>query len=135
MGQLEDNKRRTRSFVDAMSRGDAEAIADAYADDGQLCTMGGTAISGRYDRDQIRAFAGGVLEAFPGGLRFTIETMTAEEDRVAVVATSEGEHVSGKPYRNHYHFLFTWRDGKLQELREYMDTELVTEVICGGHRP
>ena len=26
------------------------------------------------------------------------------------------------------------REGKLVELKEYMDTELVTEVICGGRR-
>ena len=61
--------------------------------------------------------------------------MTAEDDRVAVEATSDGMHVSGMPYSNHYHFLFTWRDGKLLELKEYMDTQLVTEVICGGATP
>jgi len=43
--------------------------------------------------------------------------------------------VSGAVYRNEYHFLFRWRDGKLAELREYMDTELVTDVLCGGARP
>lgn len=55
--------------------------------------------------------------------------------RVAVEATGRGRHVSGKDYLNHYHFLFTWRDGKLLELKEYMDTEAVTEVLCGGVRP
>jgi uncharacterized protein (TIGR02246 family) len=135
MSQIEDNKQRVRDFFDAMQRADAEAIAGAYADDGSLCTMGNTLISGRSGKEQIREFAGAVLESFPEGLQFNILGMTAEGERVAVEATSEGLHVSGKPYKNFYHFLFTWRDGELLELKEYMDTEVVTDVICGGQRP
>jgi ketosteroid isomerase-like protein len=135
MANIEENKRLTLDFFAAMQRADADAIADAYADGGRVITMGNTLISGARDKSQIRQFAGGVLEAFPDGLEFTVHTLTAEGDRVAVEATSEGRHASGRDYCNHYHFLFTWRDGKLQELKEYMDTELVTDVICGGVRP
>ena len=135
MSTTEQNKTLTRTFIDAIGRGDASYIADTYADDGQLFTMGHTLISGIYHKAQIREFAGSVLESFPEGLEYTIHHMTAEEDRVAVEATAEGMHISGKPYKNNYHFLFVWRDGQLLQLKEYMDTERVTEVICGGQRP
>lgn len=135
MSECDLNKKLTRAFIDAIGRGDAQQIADTYADDGHLHTMGRTLISGTYDKATIREFAGRVLESFPNGIDYTIHHMTAEDDRVAVEATGEGIHVSGKPYKNHYHFLFVWRDGELIQLKEYMDTELVTEVICGGQRP
>lgn len=135
MSDTESNKRLTLAFVAAMQRGDADAIADAYAPEGKLTTMGDTLISGTRGREEIRQFAGGVLEAFPDGLAFDVHTLTAEDDRVAVEASSRGRHASGRDYCNHYHFLFTWREGKLVELKEYMDTELVTDVICGGARP
>lgn len=135
MSQVEGNKQRVRVFFDAMNRADSEAIASAYAADGQLCTMGHTLISGTYDVAQIREFSGAVLESFPQGLSFEILNMTAEDERVAVEAVSSGQHVSGQDYRNHYHFLFTFRDGELLQLKEYMDTELATAVICGGQRP
>ena len=61
--------------------------------------------------------------------------MTAEDDSVAVEAESEGMHVSGVMYQNFYHFLFIFKDGKVLLLKEYMDTEKVTDVLCGGHRP
>ena len=61
--------------------------------------------------------------------------MTAEGDRVAVEAESRGVHASGLPYNNYYHFLFRFRDGELVRLTEYMDTELATDVLCGGQRP
>ncbi|MEH6592635.1 MAG: nuclear transport factor 2 family protein [Halioglobus sp.] len=135
MSTIERNKQLTLEFFDSMQRGDAHAIAEAYAKEGKVVTMGSTLISGSRGKEEIRQFAGGLLEAFPSGLEFTILNMTAEEDRVAVEATSEGLHVSGQPYKNHYHFLLTWKEGRLLEMKEYMDTELVTAVLCGGARP
>ena len=135
MREIEANKQRTRTFFVALQRADADAIADTYSDDGRVITMGNTLISGTRKKEETRAFAAGVLEAFPEGLVFDILNMTAEEDRVAVEATAEGKHASGQVYRNHYHFLFTWKEGQLLELKEFLDTEMVTDVLCGGARP
>lgn len=135
MNTIARNKQLTIELFDAMQRGDANAIADTYAEGGRVVTMGNTLISGSRGKEEIRQFAGGVLEAFPSGLVFTILNMTAEADRVAVEATSEGPHVSGQQYKNHYHFLLTWKESELLEMKEYMDTELVTAVICGGAKP
>jgi len=135
MTETERNKALSRAFIAAIARGDTDAIHAAYTDDGRCCTMGHTLISGIYTRDQIAAMAGQVLQAFPQGLEFTIHSMTAEGDRVAIEAESRGPHVSGRLYNNRYHFLLRWRDGRLVELKEYMDTELVTEILCGGVRP
>ena len=135
MDEAAANRQRTREFFAAMNRSDADAIADTYATDGRLRTMGNTLISGTYAPAQIREFARGILETFPAGLEFTITAITAEENRVAVEATSGGMHVSGAVYENFYHFLLTWENGELKEMKEYMDTEAVTEVLCGGLRP
>jgi uncharacterized protein len=97
--------------------------------------MGNTLISGTFSREQIAAAAGGIFEVFPDGLEFRVQHMTAEGERVAVEATSEGRHVSGKIYSNEYHFLFEFQGGKLLRLKEYMDTERITDVLCGGQRP
>lgn len=131
----EQNKQKVRDFFDAMNRGDVDAIVAAYHEDGHVQTMGKTLISGRFSRAQIQAAAGGIFEAFPQGLAFTLIDMIAEGDKVAVEATSRGPHASGQLYENEYHFLFTFKDGQLLELKEYMDTERVTEVLCGGAKP
>ncbi|WP_082849948.1 nuclear transport factor 2 family protein [Halioglobus sp. HI00S01] len=135
MTTIERNKQRTLEFFDAMQRGDGEAIANAYCDEGRVVTMGQTLISGSRRKEEIRQFASGVLDAFPEGLAFNVVGMIAEGDRVAVEAVSDGMHVSGQQYSNAYHFLLTWRDDGLLELKEYMDTELVTDILCGGQRP
>ncbi len=135
MGSIEDNKQFVRDFFDALNAGDVDRIVAAYTEDGTVETMGNTLISGVSSRDEIAAAAGGIYDVFPDGLRFSITGMVAEGDKVAVEAESEGEHVSGQTYANQYHFLFELKDGKLASLKEYMDTELVTDVLCGGQRP
>jgi ketosteroid isomerase-like protein len=132
---IESNKAVVQRFFDAMNAGDVPFIVDSYAADGCLQTMGSTMISGTFTRDQIARSAGGIFEVFPQGIRFTILDMVAEGDKVAVEATGEGEHISGQIYTNQYHFLFELRDGKLVRLKEYLDTERVTDVLCAGHRP
>lgn len=135
MSSAEANKQRVLEFFDAMNAADAERIVAAYHPEGTCWTSGNTLISGTMTREQIAAGAGAVLNVFPEGLAFTVKEMTAEGDRVAVEAESDGMHVSGKRYHNKYHFLFEFRDGQLLRLKEYMDTEAITDVLCGGQRP
>lgn len=130
-----ENKRQVERFFDYLSNGDVEGFVNMYHPEGSLWTSGQTLISGEFDRSQISAAGGAIFEAFPEGLVFTIRGMTAEGDKVAVEARSEGLHVSGAHYSNDYHFLFHFRDGMVYQLSEYMDTERVTDILCGGQRP
>jgi uncharacterized protein len=131
----EHNKQRVRDFFAILNRGDVAALLEAYAPQGCLETMGRTLISGRFSRAQIQDAAGQIFAVFPQGITFTIDAMTAEGERVAVEAHSRGLHVSGRLYSNEYHFLFVFAAGRVQLLREYMDSERITDVLCGGQRP
>jgi ketosteroid isomerase-like protein len=135
VSSIEENKRTVVRYFDILTRNDIPAIMALYDDSMMLHVPGNTLISGTFGKTQLAEFASRVLEAFPKGLQFTVTGMVAEGDKVAVQAESRGVHVSGKPYHNQYHFLITVRDGRIFESREYMDTEQVTEVICGGQRP
>ena len=134
MTEAERNKQIAHAFFGALTRSDVPAILSFYADDVKVHTMGNTLISGVFDKAHVAAAAHRVLDTFPKGVKFTIKTLTAEDDRVAIEAESRGEHVSGKTYANQYHFLMRVRDGKITEFKEYMDTEMVTDILCGGQR-
>ena len=129
---IEENKQIARDFFAALSRGDTQKVVDAYAEGGTCWTSGTTPLSGTHTRDQIAAATDGVMAAFPEGLQFTIQRLTAEEDRVAIEAESTGKHVSGKRYQQQYHFLMLIRDGKIEQLREYMDTMHANDVLFGA---
>ena len=135
MSEVDNNKQLARELVEAMNRADTQWFLDNYADDVLVWTMGNTLISGKYDKAQVAGFADSIFDAFPNGIKFTIHGMVAEGDTVAMETVSFGEHVSGKRYNNFYHMLVRFRDGKITLLKEYLDTELVTDVLAGGQRP
>jgi ketosteroid isomerase-like protein len=129
------NKEFVTRFFQAMNEGDVDTLVNSYADDGEVHTKGRTLMSGIYNKEQISQFAGGVYDAFPEGISFEVLNLTAEDNRVAVEARSRGMHVSGQEYTNEYHFLFVLEGGRIKRLTEYMDTERMTDVLCGGQRP
>ena len=133
--ETEANRRLALDFVAAIARGDTDAILSIYAADGVCRISGNTLISGTLTREQVAAACKGIFEAFPEGLQFEVLGVTAEGDRVAIEAESAGRHVSGAWYSNQYHFLARFRDAQLIEWKEYMDTEKVTDILCGGQRP
>ena len=134
MSEIERNKDIARKFFEDMSSQNIAAIIAAYDDDVKIHTMGNTLISGVVNKTQAREFAGQVLGAFPQGIRFEVHNLTAEGDRVAIEAESFATHVSGKYYNNKYHFFMRLKNGLITEFKEYMDTELVNEILCGGQK-
>jgi len=134
MSEIERNKDIARKFFNDMSNNNIAGIIEAYDDDVRIYTMGNTLISGVVNKTQAKEFAGQVLGSFPQGIRFEVHNLTAEGDRVAIEAESFATHVSGKYYNNKYHFFMRLKDGLITEFKEYMDTEMVTEVLCGGQK-
>lgn len=73
-------------------------------------------------RDKAGTIA--LLTEFLGGFdsfSFTVESVTAEEDRVIVEAHPHGTGPGGAVYRNNCLFIIFVRDGRLHTVREYFD--------------
>ena len=66
---------------------------------------------------------------FPDGLKLTLRNAIAEDDRVSVEAESLGQLASGKTYNNIYEYRVDLRNGKIQEIREYLDTAYTIEIL------
>jgi len=126
---LASNRQVVRELFDAMNRADVAKLDALYADDFEIWTAGVLPISGTRTRAQALEGMGFIDAMFPKGIRFEILAMTAEGDRVAVEAESDGVHASGKRYHNQYHFLLVVRDGKIHRFKEYMDTMHAKDVL------
>ena len=127
---IKKNKEIAIKFFEALSSG-SEAYLDFYNDDSIIWTAGNNAIGGTRTKKEIIDFAQGILSAFPTGITFNITGMTAENERVAVEVNGEAIHASGEAYNNKYHFLLTIKNGKIIELKEYMDTQLAAKILLG----
>jgi ketosteroid isomerase-like protein len=67
---------------------------------------------------------------FPNRLTYTIDSLTAEDDRVAAAVRAEGTLNNGEIYQNNYLLLFTLRDGKIATIVEYFNPIPVAEKIA-----
>jgi uncharacterized protein len=98
---------------------------------------GSWSIPYRADRFQFAGFRdkAGIMElltGFLGGFErfsFTVGNATAEGDRVAIEAHSEGVGPGSAQYRNTYMLIVFVRDGKLHTVREYFDPYQVEAYV------
>ena len=134
--QVARNREIARELFEAISRADVAKLDELYHDDFQIWTAGSLPFSGTSDKAGALEGMKMIGSMFPNGLQFTILETTAEGDRVAIEAESNGVAASGVPYHNLYHFLMVVKDGRIHRFKEYMDTmhanEVLVESMAGG---
>ena len=62
-------------------------------------------------------------------LKFTINSLTADEDRVVAEAVSEALLVNGDTYSNTYVFVFRIRDGRIAAVAEHYNALIAREKL------
>jgi uncharacterized protein len=65
----------------------------------------------------------------PGSVDLEITEMIAQGDQVVLQWTSRARTLDEQPYENGCVAIFTVRDGKIQAVREYMDTLYASRVF------
>jgi uncharacterized protein (TIGR02246 family) len=114
-----------QSFLDALVAGDLNGIAASFTEDATWSLHGTLPLAGvRRGRQAIVDFlvGAGALYA-PGSQTFTFGEITAEENRAVLEWQVTGTAAAtGKPYDNEYCAVFVMRDGRIAEVREYLDS-------------
>lgn len=126
-----ENKALMQSVFAELADGNGQPFMDALADDACWTVIGTSAWSRTYDgkraivdelmRPLFRQFAN---QYTAGAIR-----VIAEDDTVVVEARGEVTTKSGKPYNQSYCYVFRLADGRVRELTEYLDTELVNRAL------
>jgi hypothetical protein len=127
---VEENKKIAATFFENLSAGNGAAVMNALADNATWWVAGNFALSGTKTKQQFAELVGGLGAKIDGPMTIKTTGVTAEGDRVAVEAESHAKMKNGKVYQNKYHFLLEIRDGKIQAVKEYLDTTHAAEVLC-----
>lgn len=88
-----------------------------------------TLTSGDMEGAKFRGAAGLLAGVFQGSLRYDIDALTAEDDRVVAEARSSGTLPDGAAFANHHVFTFRVRDGRVAWVGEYMNPIIVQEQL------
>ena len=131
---IEANKQAVRTFFDATTRRDREALSRLFAEDvaWQIPQSAPAPFAGthRGHAKVLDLFLQGASGLFlPGTHTIDIELLIAEGDLVAAEVQMNAQTVKGTDYRNQYVFLFTFRDGQITEFREHLDTRYAAPFL------
>ncbi len=127
----ERNKATAQRFFDLFSASDLDGVMALMTDDATWRIPGKkelTPTAGVYTRERIGRLFRRMVDNLTGGLRMTVLSSIAEGDRVALEVTSSGDLKNGRLYRQEYHFIMEFRDGKISAVREYLDTQHAHDV-------
>ncbi len=116
------NKEISREFFDSINKKEYSLAFDMFDESLEWLIMGTANVSGIYDKRKISLGLKGLARTFDG-FQFSLGELTSEDDRVSIIAESHAVHKkNGKKYNNHYHFLFTFKNGKIILVKEFFDT-------------
>ena len=128
---MTNNKQRITNVMAALAEGNDQPFLDAMHEDFTWTWMGSGGLS--------RTFAGkdavlnelwqSVKTDIAQPFRVTANRIIAEGEYVVVEGQGNNQTPDGKEYNNRYCWVMKMLDGKIVELKEYMDTALVQRTF------
>jgi uncharacterized protein (TIGR02246 family) len=119
-------------YVEALQRGDADAVRESFAEEATWWLPGELPLSGTWrGRDQILdEFLASAMRYYdPDTISIEVTNVVAEGEQVALEWITRGRTASGSDYENFYSAIFVVRDDRIQAVREYTDTLYASNVL------
>jgi hypothetical protein len=129
---IQDNKRTVREYLAHFKRAAIPDLLEAMSEDATWWILGKPQLfpgAGTKSKADMERIWGSLFSHMKEGLEMTVIGMVAEGDKVAAEIRSHADLTDGRVYENQYHMLFTLRQGKIVEVREYADTLLIADMF------
>lgn len=130
---IEKNIQTVKEFFAAIGSGDRESLLALVAEDIEWIIPGEDwPLAGTYSG---HAGLADLLEKASGSMETSTEPreFVAQGDRVLVTGFASGTvKATNKPFEDEWVFAITVRDGKLTNIREYVDTQALARATVGS---
>ena len=126
-----DPKEHTQRIMSSMAQGRVRPLFDAMAEDVTWRWMGVGQWSRTFEGRQlvVDTLFGGAWETLSPSSGIEVHGIHGDGEFVVVEHSGRNELADGRRYDNNYCWVFRFEDGLIREVREYMDTQLVTETF------
>jgi ketosteroid isomerase-like protein len=129
---IEDNKQTVREYLAHFKNAAVTDLLDAMSEDATWWILGKPHLfpgAGNKSKADMERIWGSLFGRMKDGLEMTVIGIVAEGDKVAAEIRSHADLTDGRVYENQYHMLFTVRQGKIVEVKEYADTLLIANMF------
>lgn len=127
-----NHKQLITDFFTRFVESDIEGLLALLADNVMWKMMGqqgGLPVSGEMDKKGITDLMLSVRELVEGPLNMHTKAWTIDGERIAVEVESSAVLKNGRTYNNLYHYLMVVKNGKIETIKEYADTDQVKRVF------
>jgi len=126
-----ENKQLMRDAFDGLANGNGEQFMDLLGEDVRWTIIGTTAWSRTYEgkRAVSDELMRPLFAQFADRYTNRATRIVAEGDDVVIVCHGKVATKTGKPYNQTYCYVCRMAEGKVCELTEYLDTELVNTAL------
>ena len=120
-----------QSIFDGLAEGDPTAFRESLAEDFKWTLTGSNSWSGVYRGREVvlQQLMRPLFASFATTYTNRARRIIADGEWVAVECQGNVQTKSGKRYDNSYCWVCRVQDGRLKEVIEYMDTELVAKAL------
>lgn len=127
----EENRRLMQQIFAELATGNSAALIEAFADDVVWHITGTTRFSRSYVGKEalLNELVGPLFSQLEPPFKMMAERFIADDNYVVVECRGDVTTKMGTPYNNRYCMVFRLADGKIKELTEYMDTNLVVTTF------
>lgn len=126
MNTQAESKAVVQRYAAAAAAGDEQTVRELFAPAATWTLAGGDLpIAGTWEGREaiVDEFLATALSYYaPGSISIEVTGMVAEGNRVVMQWTSRARTRTGQAYENGCIGVFTIEDGRIQDVREYMDT-------------
>jgi hypothetical protein len=126
-----ENKKLMSGIFEQLALGNGRPFVEALAQDVRWTIIGGTTWSRTWEGFEAvrQRLLDPLFAQFETTYRARAIRVIAEGDLVVIESRGDVITKSGEPYRNTYCNIYRLRKGKVVEITEYCDTQLVARVL------
>ena len=124
-------KKLVKTYFKRVQSGDTK-LPELLADDVSWWVPPGSDMAGTYEgKAKVLELMGSGVGLYDPAvpMKIDVEEMVAEGNTVCVQFVLTGRSAKGRDYRNHYHFVFKLKRGKIWRVKEYVDTKYAHDVL------
>lgn len=120
----QNNSDLVRQFFSGLEQGSLSD--DQFTEDVHFWTCS----SGDTDKARFMGAVTLLASLFKGDLKYDVITQTEQDNRIATEVKSLGTLTNGETYGNTHAFFFSFEDGKIASVSEFMIQDLMNEKLA-----